>query len=178
MSTPVTKEPVGVTAGMLVRRTVPAMALTLVAVVGTQVALPLFVQPNLLAPSTATVTISRDTLDGVTAGGDPRQGGPSVLQRVQVNLDKPGAWLLSQETVDAAGDAVTSFPEWTGECFGNGPANFETCFDRLAAEGYRQRVEYLPASKFWALQAAESALVLAVAAALVGFCFWRVRRDF
>ena len=50
------------------------------------------------------------------------------------------------------------------------------CFDRLAAAGYRQQVTYMPASRYWTLQAIETAIFLALAAALTGFCFWWVRR--
>ena len=52
------------------------------------------------------------------------------------------------------------------------------CLDRLTDEGYRQRVTYVPASDFWTLQLIETGLVLALAAGLSGFCFWRIRRDF
>jgi hypothetical protein len=51
------------------------------------------------------------------------------------------------------------------------------CMDRLKVEGYRQRIEYQPASAFWKLQFIETGLVLALAAGLTGFCFWRLRRD-
>lgn len=168
---------VGVAAGMLLRRTVPAMALTLVAVVGTQIALPTFVQANLLDPSTTTITIDRDNLDGLTAFGNPRDG-VGGLRSIEVDVARPGAWMLGQATVDADGEVVTDFPAEVDECFAKGPQAFDECFTVLEDLGFQQRVEYLPASKFWALQALESGLVLAVAAGLVGFCFWRVRRDF
>jgi hypothetical protein len=50
------------------------------------------------------------------------------------------------------------------------------CYDRLASEGYRQHLSYQPASHYWALQGRETGLLLAASAALVGACFWRVRR--
>ena len=50
------------------------------------------------------------------------------------------------------------------------------CFKRLKQAGYRQLVTYQPASRFWTLQAIETAILLALAAALTGFCFWWVRR--
>ena len=57
------------------------------------------------------------------------------------------------------------------------PAAVEACFTRLADEGYRQQVEYHPASRFWALQCGRRASCSRLAALLTGFCFWRIRRD-
>jgi hypothetical protein len=36
-------------------------------------------------------------------------------------------------------------------------------------------VTYQPSSRFWAFQAYESAIFLALAGLLAGFCFWRWR---
>ena len=51
-----------------------------------------------------------------------------------------------------------------------------TCLDRLSAEGYRQQLVYQPASRFWALQWAETGLFLAVSGLLAWFSLWWVRR--
>jgi hypothetical protein len=40
---------------------------------------------------------------------------------------------------------------------------------------YRQRVTFQPASRYWAFQAYETAIFLALALALSGFCFWWIR---
>ena len=58
------------------------------------------------------------------------------------------------------------------------PKTSDACFARLADAGYRQQVDYLPASRYWALQGIETAILLVLAAGTVGFCFWRIRRDF
>jgi ABC-2 family transporter protein len=166
---------IGVTAGLLLRRTVAAMAVTLVAVVGLQVALPHFVQAHLVDPEVVAQKISQDTIDGIMAGGPPGSSGATIHQ-LEANLDEPGAWLLSQETVDTAGKAVVDFPAWTADCMGE-PGRMEACLDRLTKEGYRQQMTYLPASDFWKLQALETGIVLALAGGLTGFCFWRIRRD-
>jgi hypothetical protein len=36
-------------------------------------------------------------------------------------------------------------------------------------------VTYQPASRYWAIQLAETAIYLALALALTGFCFWWIR---
>ena len=38
-------------------------------------------------------------------------------------------------------------------------------------------ISYIPANRFWALQWREAGIFLALAFALTGFCFWRIRRD-
>lgn len=35
---------------------------------------------------------------------------------------------------------------------------------------------YQPASRYWAFQGIETAIYLAIAPALAGFCFWRLSR--
>jgi hypothetical protein len=92
--------------------------------------------------------------------------------------------MLSNRTVNAAGQVVGVLPSWVRECGPQPPGaakatprSAQACFTRLADEGYRQRVTYQPASHFWALQWREMGILLAVALLLTGFCFWRIRRD-
>jgi hypothetical protein len=77
---------------------------------------------------------------------------------------------------------LDKYPAWVTDCapppgVPQSPQSVAACFTRLADEGYRQRVEYLPASSFWPLQLVETGLLLVVAALVSGFCFWRIRRD-
>jgi len=176
---------IGVTASMLLKRTIAAMAVTLVAVVGIQIALPILVQPHLLTPRVALETFSIETLDGLMAGGPG--GSVPAIKEIRLTLDQPGAWELSQETLDPSGKTVDAFPAWTSDCGGgpppppgtaSGPGGMEKCLDRLNDEGYRQQMRYLPASDFWKLQLVETGIVLVLAGGLTGFCFWRIRRDF
>ena len=90
----------GVTAGALIRRTVPAMAITLAIFAVIQVATPLWIRPNLFP--------ARHTVVSVTSLGSIslQQGG---LNGSQFNLDaqnvpgQPGSWLLSSGAGGAAG---------------------------------------------------------------------------
>jgi hypothetical protein len=171
---------IGVTVGLLIRRAVAAMAVTLVAVVAVQLLLPTLVQPHLLAPDQVTTTITQERLTEFS--GRPGDGpGEMVVERLGVSVDSPGAWIVSNRTVDGSGDVVATFPSWVGDCAGGpGGPSLDTqasCFDRLAAEGYRQHVEYLPADRFWTLQLVETGLLLGLALLLAGGCFWRIRRD-
>jgi hypothetical protein len=171
---------IGVAAGLLVKRTVPAMAVTLVAIVVVQIAMPVLVQRHLVAPETVTTEITAENLRGLMMAGEPGAPDPKVGQ-IRIAIDAPGAWITVNRTIDPDGQAVEFLPAWAEGCAampGRDPATSEACFTRLAEAGYHQHVEYLPASRYWALQWTETAILLAAALGLAGFCFWRIRGDF
>ncbi len=182
----------GVALGLLLRRSIAAMAVTIVVVVAVQVAVPLLVRPHLITPARTTVRITAANLDQLS-GRPPSGSRPAVVDRIGVSLDRPGDWVLSNTTVDAGGRAVRP-PSWVADCLPPPPTApaadgatmparpllpplMQACFTRLADQGYRQLVTYQPAGRFWALQWREGGLYLIVAALLAGFCFWRIRRD-
>ena len=99
------------------------------------------------------------------------------------NASIPGAWMLSTQFINAAGNVVSGVtlparePGSAQSCGGSGPSDVaRPCLAQLAGRGYRQLVTYQPASRFWAFQWYETAIFLALAAALAGFCFWCIRR--
>ena len=108
-----------VTAGMLLRRTVPAMAATLVVFAGMRVAVERLVRPYLIAPLRIVSAVVPPS-----PGSGP--GNPAVAP-------SPGDWVLSDQTINAAGHVVgqggligygggrfwpTSPPAATGRCRG------------------------------------------------------------
>jgi hypothetical protein len=166
----------GALAGALIKRTVPAMAVTLAAYVLLQVLMPSLVRTHLVSPSETAVAITSDTLHGV-------RGHPGHVDALDVELDRPGAWVLSNHTVDSTGKAAASLPSWVISCLpepGEREVKFgpreQACFDRLADEGYRQQLRYHPSGHYWALQWRETGVLLGGAALLAGATFWRVRR--
>jgi hypothetical protein len=174
----------GVAAGALIRRTVPAMAVMLVVYVVVQVTMPSLVRPHLAADAVKTITITRDNLHGLMGKG------PDQINELDVGADLPGAWVRANQTIGSNGEPLTEIPSWVVGCLAppptpgqarpvpGGPDDAATraCFDRLASEGIRQQVRYQPASHYWTLQWRETGLMLAAAGALAGLCFWRVRR--
>jgi hypothetical protein len=169
---------VGVAAGLVVRRTVAAMAITLAAIVAVQVAMPLFVQSRLMTPESLTTTITSENIRGFMMSGEPDAADPQI--EVEVASDKAGAWVTENRTLDPTGDPVRYLPAWAEACAPapqSDPAVVDACWTRLADEGYLQEVQYHPASHFWAMQWRETGLLLGLAALLTGFCFWRIRRD-
>jgi hypothetical protein len=176
----------GVTVGMLVRRTLPAMAITLAVFVAVQIAMPLLVRPHLIPPTRSTIEISASNLDGIAAR--PGGGSVRVMTKAPDTGAYTGAWVLSSHTVDASGHAVDTVRlSRTGACGPpqGGPAQqpagakpgdeLSACFAEIKRLGYRQRLTYQPASRFWAFQWYETAIYIALALSLAGFCFWRIR---
>ena len=169
---------VGVTAGLVVRRTVAAMALTLATIVAVQIVMPVFVQSHLMAPVNFTTTITSENIRGFMMSGDETAADPQI--QVEVANDKPGSWVTGNRTLDPDGHHIEYLPAWAIACAPDPRADraaLDACYTRLADEGYRQQVEYQPASRFWALQLRETGLLLGLAVMLTGFCFWRIRRD-
>ena len=165
----------GVTVGMLLRRTVAAMAVTLAALAAVLLLVPVFVRPYLLPPEQLTVAISGDNITNIT--GD----NTGTVQEIGVR-GPAGAWVLADETVDPAGNVVSTLPDFVQHCLpgpgrGGPPerGSIEACLAQLDAHGYHQRLTYQPGSRFWPLQWLELTLFLALSALLTWFGFRRIR---
>jgi len=172
----------GTLMGLVVRRSVPAMALTLAIYVVVQIAVPLWVRPHLVPATTTSMVISHTTLDGIGLDG-------SGTITITTHADR-GDWVLTNETVDAHGHAA-AVPTWFGSCLPPPPGagqpsgmaavnedhgTLDACLARLTDEGFRQRLVYQPRHHFWPLQWAETGLYLAASAVLAGLSFWWTRR--
>jgi hypothetical protein len=163
----------GAAVGLLIRRTVPAMAVTLVAFVAVQIVMPTWVRPQLATPVRLETAITANNLNNI---GDPDPDG--TLRGTQVDVLVPGAWVLTNDVVDSAGRTVDALPAWAADCATpDEPAGEVTqhqCLERLTAAGYRQVATYHPADRFWPFQAYETAIFGMLSLLLVGFCFLRI----
>lgn len=183
---------VGVTLGLLVRRSIPAIALTLLVVAAAEILVPHYVRPRLEAPVAQNVVVDTENLRGIEIQGGPgeRPHGPA---HISVRAGGPGDWSLTNTTVGPSGSPAV-LPSSFGECFtarvgppvqsqtvertgAGGRDSLAPCFASLASQGYRQHVTYQPARNFWTLQLRETALLLLLAGLLTGLCFWRICRD-
>jgi hypothetical protein len=175
----------GTAIGMVVRRVVPAMAITLAVFVAVQILTPVFVREHLGASSTTSV-ITAESVQGLMIAGISSAGEPAgPVQELTVAVDEPGAWMIANQTIDRNGQVQSELPSWVARCvpanaarFGAapfGPEESAACFTRLRDEGYRQRVSFMPASRYWTLQALESAIFLALTALLAAGSFWWLR---
>ena len=177
----------GVTAGALIRRTIPAMAVTLAIFAALQVAMPLWVRPNLAPPD---YTVNPVTSLGNALASQTGPGGDTFTLYANSIPGQPGAWLLSSGPVNAAGQATSTTPAAcasvgsTGPSTGTnqgaspqgsttGPVAFLGC---LASHGIREAITYQPAGRYWRFQWTETAIYLALALALAGYCFRRLSR--
>jgi hypothetical protein len=159
----------GVTAGALIRRTIPAMAVTLAIFAAVQVAMPLWIRPNFAPPHRTAISVASM---GHVAGGATGPGG-STFTLVATSLpSQPGAWILSSGPVNAAGRPVSTTP---AACTAlSAERSFSAFPDCLASQGIREAVTYQPASRYWPFQWTETAIYLALALAMAGYCFRRL----
>jgi hypothetical protein len=155
----------GVTAGVLIRRTLPAMAVTLAGFAGVQLAWPIWVRQHLIAPVHAVVTlIPADVFQIKDVDG-------TLTFYAMPNFQQRGAWVLSSRVVDRSGHPFHgSVPAF---CFSN---DFQRCQAWIGTLHLRQVVSYEPASRFWEFQWYETALFAAAALVLAGLCAWLIHR--
>jgi ABC-type transport system involved in multi-copper enzyme maturation permease subunit len=156
----------GVTAGVLIRKTLPAMAITLAIFAAVQILVPSFVRPHLISPVRVTAPFNADNNNQMTIGS------PGSTMTVVGSFNRPGAWILSNDTITPAGHVFTG-PAGTA-CTGNSAPN--ACINWLNSLHLRQVVSYQPASRFWPLQGLETGIYLIFAAGLAWLCGWQVRR--
>ena len=163
----------GVTIGLLLRRAVPAIAVTLAVFAAVQVAVPLGVRPYLIPPvrTVSPLSISNITGTGDGGPGGPGGGAPNPNLSVGTKVNIPGAWVYSSQVT--APDGSTDLGPEPQVCR-SGSNN--ACTTALARLHLRQVVTYQPASRYWAFQCAETGLYLLLALLLAGFCIWRVNR--
>jgi len=126
---------------------------------------------------------------GVTVGLLVRRAIPAMAITLAIVVPgQPGAWIISSQGVNAAGQPVSSVP---AACEPLGPQTNVTHRGRgpvtsapgsnapnncVASHGIRIAESYQPASHYWPLQLSETGMYLALALALAGYCFWRLNR--
>jgi hypothetical protein len=157
----------GAAAGLLIRRTLPAIAVTLAVFFAVAYAFPVWVRPHLIPPAQATVTLSAASINGFEFSPDHR-----ALLVQTAPPDIPGAWILSSKLTTPDGRPASAVPV-TAACGPNAPGN--SCQAYIESLHLRQRVTYQPASRYWPLQWYETGIYVALALALAGFCLWWIR---
>ncbi|MGB3441803.1 MAG: transporter [Actinophytocola sp.] len=167
----------GVAVGLVLRRTVAAMAVTLAVFAAVMVAIPFLVRPYVLPPAEDTVTITASNIRQIVGNES------GVIEEMTVSTPA-GAWMLTNETVDSSGTAISPLPDAVQDCvprpddaIARAPSRMSIteCIAQLSDLGYTQRVTYQPGSRFWPLQWIETGLFLALSALLTWFCFRRIR---
>jgi ABC-type transport system involved in multi-copper enzyme maturation permease subunit len=162
----------GVTIGLLTRRAVPAIAISLAVFAAVQVAVPLWVRPHLIPPVR---TVSSLNLSNISVGSSFPENSLGVSTTVNI----PGAWVYSNQVTTPSGS--TSLGLAPQACI-SGPANSPTagptsvCQAAIGRLHLRRVVVYQPGSRYWAFQWLETAIYLLLALLLAGFCTWWINR--
>jgi hypothetical protein len=188
---------IGVTAGMLIRRTVPAMAVTLSAFLVARIAGTYGVRPRILRPAQLVRALDPAST-GFGSATSPTimlnslfNGGPSSAMDPATPVI-PNAWIYSTRVVDGSGHDLTNQvlnAQCPGVASGGGPPSApghiavpdevaqqsQACVRKVGAT-YHELVTYQPAGRYWALQWSELALYGAAALLLATLCVWWVRR--
>jgi ABC-type transport system involved in multi-copper enzyme maturation permease subunit len=154
----------GICAGTLLRRTLPALGTTLAGFAGVRLAVALWLRLHYMTPVVVFYKLKAPfTPPGsylpVTNGFVGPDGKPAALDYNVPNYN--GVPLPS-----ACVHAMQNNPD---------PQAVLPC---LAAHGYRGSVTFQPASRFWAFQGIETGIFVILAAVLIGITFWVLsRRD-
>jgi hypothetical protein len=142
----------GIAAGAVLKKTMPAMAATLVGFVGLRLVIAGVVRKHFLSPVTKTYF--------------PLPG---------VDTVHPGAWVFSQKTIDSSGHLVPPFT--VGSVCRATKSSTQASLDHcVRAHGFLSTVVLQPASRYWLFQGIEAALFGGLAVALLALTVWWVRR--
>lgn len=148
----------GVVAGIVIRRTLPAMAATLVIFAAVRIAFTQLVRPHLIAPLRVMSRLHMS--HGMTFNST--NNGPLTLIGA-----KPGAWVYTASVVDKTGHpAFGNFLDH-GACLQSRGA--PACIGQL-----RELLVYQPASRYWAFQWYEMAIFVGLGLVLGCLCVWWV----
>jgi hypothetical protein len=152
----------GAVLGLLLRRTLPAMALLALVLVVVQVMVPLLIRPNLLTPRAAELPMTAAAVANLAfLGEDGNVSGVKI----------PAALVVStSDLLEADGRRVDLGPYH--RCVAYTPEEAPPC---IAALHLHVEVKYQPGSRYWLFQWLESALYVGLALLLAGVGLWRIR---
>jgi hypothetical protein len=179
----------GVTAGIVFKRAIPAMAATLVGFIAARALTEFLLRPHLMPAKHASFALSASKGIGVNMANNGQ------LSIVTDGSSIPGAWTLGSKIVDSSGHPPTAaFVLHACPGLGQPPPNppagghairilappgasahFNACIQAVGTK-YHEVVTYQPASRFWALQGLETAVFLALTLLLIAGSFFLIRR--
>jgi hypothetical protein len=146
----------GIAAGTLLRRTLPALAVTLAVFIAVRVVIAQVVRAHYMTAVTTTYSL----LTGFTPRG-------SILQLSQ-GVRRPNGQVISGNISTNAividGVPATDAPAACQPLMARGNPGAASC---LVAHGYRGFVTYQPGSRYWPFQGIETGIFVVLAAALI-----------
>jgi hypothetical protein len=151
----------GICAGALLRRTLPAIAVALAGFTAIRVLTSAVLRPHYMTP----VTVYYSPANGITPAGSYLQVSQGVIgPNGQPPVAGPGS--VPWQGFPIPAPCVPAFAS-------GGPKAVPSC---LTAHGYQGYLTYQPASRLWAFQGIEAGIYLVLAAALLGVAFWALKR--
>jgi hypothetical protein len=150
---------IGGLAGMLIRRVVPAIAVTLAVYVGLAFAVGAFLRDHYLAPLVTTSSLNLPGSAWIlsqwwTKGGATLS--PAAMYQVMDN-----AMTALNPTINSPGQKASAY---------------STMLHYLTRHGYTYWTQYQPGSRFWPFQWIESGGLLALSVLCIAAAVWLVRR--
>jgi hypothetical protein len=160
----------GICAGLLLRRTVPALAVTLAGFVAVRVVTSQWLRPHYLTPVTVKYKLTAPfTPAGSYLAVTQSTVGPNGLPAAV----SPSAPVFNGVSIPAVCQQAAGGGSGPKATAGPNPQGIAAC---LTEHGYRQVLSYQPASRFWAFQGIETGIFLVLAAVLITVTFWVLKR--
>jgi ABC-type transport system involved in multi-copper enzyme maturation permease subunit len=176
---------VGVTAGVVWRRTLPAMATTLVVFIASRLLFVNYVRSHLVSPVRAVVSISRGSSFGF-------EKTPTGLEFAAKAGNPPNAWTTKSGLIGLHGAQMSSQwlktncvnlvksvsdigPKGGSPAARPAPQAFQNCVNKITLH-FRFIVDYQPANRFWTFQILETSIFIVVAFLLCALSYWWLRR--
>ena len=141
-----------IAAGAIIRRSIPAMVVTLAGYLAVRLPIDNYLRSNYLPP----VTVTQSPL-------------------ANTNPVTRADWVLNGGWVDTHGHPISDYQAFSTCAIGPGSTK-QDFFHCVVAHGWLETTVYQPASRFWLFQGIETAIFVALAAALVGLTIWWVQR--
>jgi len=146
----------GVAAGVFIRRTVPAMVVSLAGFLAVRLPMEFLLRPRFQAP----LTYTQDVLAVLAPTG------PTPLR---------GAWTLNEGWADAAGHPLADSTVFQ-TCDPRVGGTKMDLFQCIHNHGWVAFTIYQPDDRFWTFQGIEAAVVVALAVALLALAIWLLRK--
>ncbi|HEY3907617.1 MAG TPA: hypothetical protein VGM14_27180 [Streptosporangiaceae bacterium] len=148
----------GIWAGMLFRRTLPALAVTLAGFAGLRELIALWLRLHYMTPVTVYYKL--------TGSPPPKGSYLTVSQGIVGPGGQPpvgtGNYVFNGEPIPAVCGKAIQHPGSIAPC--------------MTAHGYREYLTYQPASRFWTFQGIETGIFVVLAAILLAVAFWVLKR--
>jgi hypothetical protein len=177
----------GITAGVLFRRTIPAIAVTLGGFIGLRLWFGDNVRPHLMTPVTTFTSLTSTWSPSgsfLGLGAGIVNGSGQVVSNGFGPVESTGTGATMVDGVPSTALPAACqrlIPSGPGQGGGglatvHGGPNGGPVLSCMSNAGFRQFTTYQPASRYWAFQGIEAGIYVAVAAALLAVAFYVIRR--